>query len=1016
MRKIELDMDKPPVERLCTLTAFQGAFNATDFVSALSEDHMQQARKQPVFDARPLTDTFAQAIRELQSIKGKMLERSTALNSAVQVSQSVYTKKLRQLTNNFDATQSSFDSLQARISEVGRTAIRIGEQLEALDRQRTRANETQDLIEFYYMFARGSSDRLDKLRKEGGREGRLKAATILRRLAVISREVDIEGSNETRGFIERYCEQFERDMLRLFDKYYRRSDPKMMSHIAHVLQRFNGGMSCINIYVNQHDFFISKHRIVEAEKIGASPEWSQIADPNSVPPRSEPSLDALYTEIKRTVELEAQIIAAVFPTPLLVMQLFLRRVFAQSVQTYVETIMQRALDADAKVLGTTRHDTSIDVAGLAFLRMLHVTRSATLMLVADLKTIDLRSAGITITSTPYSSSSLDGLFSMGNHEADGLVTSDGYSSKQLAAAGGSVLGAMLDQHVEELFFQFLEQVRYMDRECHVLSGLYAQALHRFFTWHQNTIKASRANATIFSRVREQFTGGTGSFGSSVAFSTLSESAGYGSGTTPQVSSFKRLVDRARGLSMPDENTAVPLGHDPDEHGELSLELAERLLRWHAEALGRCVDLCASSDVPKNTFNLLRVLTDAYLKAYVEAALETATVQMFGYDVRGAAPPDLRVLSLVQRVEELSELWQHYVQTAVLPLTASSVTIRRETNIYNNHNMLRVEGKCEALLQKYTDNLLGFMAARLATQKRTDYCPRNDDVALTQLNTEPCLAIVDALESLDQEARKTLSERTRESLCTEVGIGFHALLCEHLKKYTVNATGGLMLTKDLAMYQDICGRFGVPIVNDRFEMLRQLGALFIVQPGVLKSYMREGHLSNLDETLLRPYLLRRQDYSRDVRTLDDASDASTDDATGRAATLLASFNQHSILSGPWASEKKSDFSRDVPSFVTDVPDLPNVIEQLVHPPQERPGSARSSRGDSSPARSNTPQPVPLSMQDSPGASGHARQESRTDRFERASSPMKDSSSGSTGGLMNRDRLSNLHNLVQDLDLS
>ena len=137
----------------------------------------------------------------------------------------------------------------------------------------------------------------------------------------------------------------------------------------------------------------------------------------------------------------------------------------------------------------------------------------------------------------------------------------------------------------------------------------------------------------------------------------------------------------------------------------------------------------------------------------------------------------------------------------------------------------------------------------------------------------------------------------------------------------------MLTKDLAMYQDICGRFGVPIVNDRFEMLRQLGALFIVQPGVLKSYMREGHLSNLDETLLRPYLLRRQDYSRDVRTLDDASDASTDDATGRAATLLASFNQHSILSGPWASEKKSDFSRDVPSFVTDVPDLPNVIEHL-----------------------------------------------------------------------------------------
>jgi len=211
----------------------------------------------------------------------------------VQVSQSVYTKKLRQLANNFDATQSSFDLLQARISEVGRTAMRIGEQLESLDRQRMRASETHDLIEYYYMFARGDSSRLDRLRKEGGRDGRLKAAAIARRLSVIAREVDIPGSVATCEAIDRYCEQFERDMLRLFDKYYRRSDPKMMSHIAHVLQSFNGGVTCIQIYVNQHDFFISKDRVVEAERIGATPEWAALTDPNVPPPRTEPSLEAL---------------------------------------------------------------------------------------------------------------------------------------------------------------------------------------------------------------------------------------------------------------------------------------------------------------------------------------------------------------------------------------------------------------------------------------------------------------------------------------------------------------------------------------------------------------------------------------------------------------------------------------------------------------------------------------------------------------------------------------------------
>lgn len=945
---------RTPLERLCTLSTFTRAFNAAEFVSALSEEDLAAARAAPVLDARPLASTFAQAITRLQGIQQRVGDATTSLNSAVQVSQSVYTKKLRQLANNFDATQSSFDLLQARISEVGRTAMRIGEQLESLDRQRMRASETHDLIEYYYMFARGDSSRLDRLRKEGGRDGRLKAAAIARRLSVIAREVDIPGSVATREAIDRYCEQFERDMLRLFDKYYRRSDPKMMSHIAHVLQSFNGGVTCIQIYVNQHDFFISKDRVVEAERIGATPEWAALTDPNVPPPRTEPSLEALYTDIRHTVELEAQIIAAVFPAPLLVMQAFLQRVFAQSVQAYVETIMNRALALDTEQAGQP----VADAAGLAFLRMLHVTRSATLALVADLKRLDLRSAGITTGSGPLSG--LDSLFSMSGADADALTRTDAsallgheaFSAAQLAAAGGSVLGAMLDQSVEELFFAYLDQVRYMDRECRVLSGLYAAALLHFFAYHRNTIKASRANATLFSRVREQFTGGGGSFGSSVAFATLADST---SGPQAPVSSFRRLVDRARGTAAVEEVEAADV--EPAD-GELTLELAERLLHWHAEALGRCVDLGASNDIPKNTFALLRVLTEAFIKAYVEAAVETATVQLFGYDARLGAPPDYSVLALVERVEELVELWQYYVHTAVLPLTAPSVTLRRETAIYNNHNMLRVEGKCEALLQKLADNVLIYVSARLATQRRSDFLPKDDDVMFARLNTDPCLAIVEALEALEQAASTHLTERTRESLLREVGIGFHALLLEHLKKFTVSATGGLMLTKDLAMYQDVACRFRVPIVADRFEMLRQLGTLFIVQPSVLKSYMREGHLAGIDEMLLRPYLYRREDYTREVRTLPDEADSNG------TASLLASLSQQTMGDASAdTGQNVPEASRELSAFTTDVTNHAQMIHTLMHPDagaEEAPQLGARVDGISTP-RSATP---PSLLQPSP----------------------------------------------------
>lgn len=58
-----------------------------------------------------------------------------------------------------------------------------------------------------------------------------------------------------------------------------------------------------------------------------------MADPNTIPPKSESSLTELLEEIRDTVDQEAQIVQAVFPNPSLVMQVFLQRVFAQSVIT-----------------------------------------------------------------------------------------------------------------------------------------------------------------------------------------------------------------------------------------------------------------------------------------------------------------------------------------------------------------------------------------------------------------------------------------------------------------------------------------------------------------------------------------------------------------------------------------------------------------------------------------------------------------------------------------------------------
>lgn len=85
----------------------------------------------------------------------------------------------------------------------------------------------------------------------------------------------------------------------------------------------------------------------------------------------------------------------------------------------------------------------------------------------------------------------------------------------------------------------------------------------------------------------------------------SKSSGFG------FSKLSGLVDRARGAPAPVAGAAPAVEGPPsateqgangapevmdDHEGDLSLDVAERMLRWHAEAIGRCVDLSSSSDV------------------------------------------------------------------------------------------------------------------------------------------------------------------------------------------------------------------------------------------------------------------------------------------------------------------------------------------------------------------------------------------------------------------------------------
>lgn len=229
---------------------------------------------------------------------------------------------INKFVETVDDANNDFELLDSQLNQVGNTAIRIGEQLENIDKHRTRASDAKDIINYFLEFNDNSTARLDSLRQSSN-DGEFKTGIVARRLSTIAKEVDVLVLNKAKPNIERYCEDFEKTLLQEFEQAYSEENLAKMEHIAKTLVAFNGGSSCLQTYVAQHSFFINLLKVESGTPMQGE------KDNNS-------SLVRLYEEILQTVTNEWDVIYQIFPNASAVMHNFLQRIFAQSIQNFLE--------------------------------------------------------------------------------------------------------------------------------------------------------------------------------------------------------------------------------------------------------------------------------------------------------------------------------------------------------------------------------------------------------------------------------------------------------------------------------------------------------------------------------------------------------------------------------------------------------------------------------------------------------------------------------------------------------
>jgi hypothetical protein len=328
-------------------------------------------------------------------------------------------------------------------------------------------------------------------------------------------------------------------------------------------------------------------------------------------------------------------------------------------------------------------------------------------------------------------------------------------------------------------------------------------------------------------------------------------------------SQKAMLLRIAGLKDSDTDKGKAEIEVTEEDGELSVAHAKRMLKWLAEGVGRSLELNGGNETPKDIQSLLGVLLTQMGEIYIDSAL-SAAADLASAQESVKTEPDLSYLPPIRTSIQILHVLQTTITTMLVPLTSSNITIRREIDKSSTATLSNLESKISSILQRTLDVSLAWTARILTQQKKTDFRPRDEDymMAVEMLQTPTCLAIFTFLSKIYGLATSTLDGANLSGFLSELALGLRALLLDHLRKFIVNPSGGLVLRKDVSKYSELVRAW--PLQNTSFEaqggmeILIEVANLFVIGEEALRERLKGSSRSHEDVAEMKKYVEKRED--------------------------------------------------------------------------------------------------------------------------------------------------------------
>lgn len=863
------DLD-PKWQKLLTLDNFLGGLTVNEFVESLGKDHSirvassldfstdttisgiqlqdeQDTANWQRLDTKPFIRTFESTLKELKSLNEDAISRKNKFGEQVSRQELVHSENVIDLSSDIQRINGQFNDLDNKLTNVNQIVSPLSDKLESTIRKRKNYVKSVELITEYSNFYKfGNSKNIENLRISKNWKNKIQAATYIKNLLDLSRKIEttaIPKTSEITKSIEKYSEMMETTLLENFNSAYRENDFNQLNEIALILNHFNGGINVIQSFINQHAYFINSDEIGLDDQMNIDDQFKKrLMDQNIHTVVYEQNILKMLNEIESVVKNESKIVKGVFEERAsYVMQLFIQRVFVQKIEPKVETLLNN----------------SLSLSNLAYVRTLHGLFSLIGQFVKDL--------------TEF--------FQILEIEQDEVNKDSKLITNTFESNNNSSIITVLEQCSSDMFSRYIyDRARYFDIEKRNLETILVDTTSIFTNKHNKEIQ-SKMLLNKLGKMLEKDDEANTHYEEFINQTTTTSKRKISQFNDFMKKRFDRL-DHLSNLSLSRSNTfskdrdssqlsnIQSPGDDSysDENimtdisdPEFNLDTVDSMLKCVVESIARVMELVPNKS-SEYSLELLDIMFLGIVGNYVEMSLEVAFFRVKNFDIYKSEDFNLSLLNYITKSTDILNLLSTSVKAIFMPLLNNSPDGKKQIIESTNNNIRKCEISINIIIDEITEVYSAKFSNTLTKQNKKDFTPKSQD--LLDQDTLPAIEITNLLSSLYTQASIYLKNKNLNSFLNCIGEELYDLLLDHYCKFQVSSIGGIIVTKDIIGFQNVIEDWRIPNLLEKFSTLRELANIFTVQPDLLDSLTKEGHLATLDRDVIQSYIAKREDFNHD----------------------------------------------------------------------------------------------------------------------------------------------------------